>query len=513
MVFINELFYKIGLFINKVKKIFLIFPNQLFKIKNQFIGCKNICLIEDSLFFGCDSQWQQKFHCQKIIFHKGTMDAYKEDLKKKGYDVIYINHERETRTENNLNYLTKNGFNYFITYEAYDWSLEKRIKDFCLKNSIKLEIKKNGLFLTKPEIANELLNQEKIHGMQKFYKIQRQNLDILIEKDGSPTGGKWSFDKMNRKKLPNSLKVPRTQVVKKTSFLDKAKREVSKNYNDYFGNYNNFNYPLTHKDAEEWLETFLIERFNLFGDYEDTIDSNHRILWHSLLSPLINIGLLTPRQIIDKATDIYKTKNIGINSYEGFIRQIIGWREFIQIIYKRNNLELRKGNYWGFEEKPIPSCFYTGETGITPLDTSIKNILETGYAHHIERLMIIGNFMLLCRFHPNQVYKWFMELFIDSYDWVMVPNVYGMSQFACGGLFTTKPYISGSNYIRKMSNYKSDDWCLTWDSLFWTFIDDYKDKFKDQFRLSMILRNLEKMDINKKMTHRNNANEFMSRLT
>ena len=251
----------------------------------------------------------------------------------------------------------------------------------------------------------------------------------------------------------------------------------------------------------------------MFGDYEDAIHSNHRTLWHSVLSPLINSGLLTPRQIIDKSWEFYQSNNIGINSYEGFVRQIIGWREFILLMYKRNSLELRNGNFWDFEDKPIPLSFYTGQTGIRPLDDSIRNILETGYAHHIERLMIVGNLMLLCRFHPNQVYKWFMELFIDSYDWVMVPNVYGMSQFSDGGLFTTKPYISGSNYIRKMSNYKSEDWCSTWDSLFWTFIDDYKNKFKDQYRLSMILRNLQKMDTNKKMNHRRNANEFMSKLT
>ena len=143
----------------------------------------------------------------------------------------------------------------------------------------------------------------------------------------------------------------------------------------------------------------------------------------------------------------------------------------------------------------------------------LRKKIRTIYAQHIERLMIIGNLMLLCRFHPNQVYKWFMELFIDSYDWVMVPNVYGMSQFSDGGIFTTKPYISGSNYIRKMSNYKSEAWCKTWDSLFWTFIDDYKHKFKDQYRLSMILRTLERMDLNKRMSHRDNANDFLSKLT
>ncbi len=496
-----------------MRKIFLIFPNQLFKIKKQFTDVNHIALIQDSLFFGCDSQWQQKFHCQKIIFHKATMDSYKEDLKYQGFNVIYLKHQRESRTEDNLNYLLEKGFNYFITYEAFDWSLEKRIKDFSLKNNIKLEIRKNDMFLTCPDISEEIVNQKKIYGMQKFYKIQRKSLNILIEKDGSPTGGTWSFDKMNRKKLPNSIKVPRVPTIKTSRLLDKAKKEVSMNYKDYYGSTENFNYPLSHKDAEEWLDNFLIERFNLFGDYEDAIHSNHRTLWHSVLSPLINSGLLTPRLIIDKSWEFYQSNDIGINSYEGFVRQIIGWREFILLMYKRNSLELRNGNFFDFEDKPIPLSFYTGQTGIRPLDDSIKNILETGYAHHIERLMIVGNLMLLCRFHPNQVYKWFMELFIDSYDWVMVPNVYGMSQFSDGGLFTTKPYISGSNYIRKMSNYKSEDWCSTWDSLFWTFIDDYKNKFKDQYRFSMILRNLEKMDPNKKMNHRHNANEFISKLT
>ena len=496
-----------------MKKIFLIFPNQLFKINKQFSEFKDIALIQDCLFFGSDSEWKQNFHCQKIIFHQATMDYYEENLRSKGLNVIYIKHKKDTRTEDNLANLVAKGFNHFTTYEPYDWSLEKRLNNFASKNNIKLEIKKSEMFITSTEISEEIINQKKIYGMQKFYKTQRRNLNILIEINGSPKGGEWSYDKMNRKKLPSSVKVPKIPILKTNKFLEKAKKNVSLNYKDYFGSYENFNYPLTHREAEEWLENFLISRFNLFGDYEDAIHSNHRTLWHSILSPLINSGLLTPRQIIDRSLEFYESNDIGINSFEGFIRQIIGWREFIQIMYKRNNLDLRNGNFWGFHEKPIPSSFYTGQTGIKPLDDTIKNILDTGYAHHIERLMIVGNLMLLCRFHPNQVYKWFMELFIDSYDWVMVPNVYGMSQFADGGLFTTKPYISGSNYIRKMSNYKSEDWCYTWDSLFWTFIEDYKDTFKDQYRLSMILRNFEKMDANKKLSHRRIANEFISKMS
>ena len=495
------------------KKILIVFPNQLFNLSNRKIDTKYIALIEDSIFYGCDSEWGQKFHCQKIIFHKATMNAYQEDLKRLGYEVIYINHKRDTRTEYHLNYLLKEGFNHFITYESFDWSLSKRIKGFCLENNLYLETIRSEMFLTNQDIEDETISQKNIHGMQKFYKRQRKDLNILIDENGSPSGGEWSFDKMNRKKLPNNIVVPKIPSIKINKFSEKAKKYVNTNYKDYYGKYDTFNYPVTHIEAEEWLDNFLINRFNLFGDYEDAISSKHRVLWHSLLSPLINIGLITPKQIIDKTKDFYQSNKIGINSYEGFIRQIIGWREFILIIYKRNNLELRNGNFWGFEDKPISSSFYTGNTGIRPLDDSIKNILKTGYAHHIERLMIIGNLMLLCRFHPNRVYQWFMELFIDSYDWVMVPNVYGMSQFSNGGLFTTKPYISGSNYIRKMSNYKTENWCEIWDGLFWTFIDDYKNIFESQYRLSMILRNLEKMDTNKKIQHRKNAYDFLSKLS
>ena len=496
-----------------MKKISLVFPNQLFKISDANYENKNIALIEDSLFFGFDSQRPQKFHRQKIIFHKSTMFAYKDKLMKTGFKLIYIPHERGNRTEENLAYLMKKGFNFFDTFELFDELLEKRVKDFCLKNNCNLKIKRSEMFITNKDLVEKTIRQKKILGMRKFYVDQRRSQNILIEKDGSPTCGQWSFDKNNRKKLPTTIPIPNEPSIKTNKFVEKAKKCVSVNYKDYFGNEENFCYPVTHEEAEKWLEDFLIERLDLFGDYEDAISSKNRILWHSVLSPLINTGLLTPKQILNKSQRYFFSNKISINSYEGFIRQIIGWREFMLIIYKRNNLELRNGNFWGFEDKPIPSCFYTGKTGIKPLDNSIKNILETGYAHHIERLMIIGNFMLLCRVHPNQVYKWFMELFIDSYDWVMVPNVYGMSQFSNGGLFTTKVYISGSNYIRKMSNFKSGDWCKIWDALFWNFIDDYKNIFEKQYRMSMLIKNYEKMNSKIRNSHKILANEYLAQLT
>ena len=281
---------------------------------------------------------------------------------------------------------------------------------------------------------------------------------------------------------------------------------------EYLGTSEFFFYPTNFKEAKDWLSDFFENRFSLFGDYEDAITKNESFLWHSLLSPLLNSGLLTPQDVIDKALLYSEKNNIPLNSLEGFIRQIIGWREFICLTYKKYGNKMRTTNFWNFPKKTIPESFYNASTGIEPVDNVIRNILKYGYCHHIERLMILGNFMLLCRIHPDEVYKWFMEMFIDSYDWVMVPNVYGMSQFSDGGIFSTKPYISSSNYIKKMSDYKSDHWCVIWDALFWKFIHENESYFRKKYRLAMLTRNLDKMGSSKLNNHLAIGADFLKNL-
>jgi deoxyribodipyrimidine photolyase-related protein len=193
------------------------------------------------------------------------------------------------------------------------------------------------------------------------------------------------------------------------------------------------------------------------------------------------------------------------------VRQIIGWREYVRIIYLKVGTKQRTENYWKFKDS-IPTAYWTAETGIDPIDLAIKNVLNTGYSHHIERLMILGNFMLLSEYHPDYVYEWFMEMYIDAYDWVMVPNVYGMSQYADGGIITTKPYISSSNYVKKMSNYKAGPWCEIWDSLFWRFIGKRYDFFKSNPRLSMMAVQYDKMDKQKKERLLRLADNYTSKL-
>ncbi len=252
-------------------------------------------------------------------------------------------------------------------------------------------------------------------------------------------------------------------------------------------------------------------RLQDFGAYEDAIVREESVLHHSLLSPLINVGLIRPDDVLHQALKHAQSFDIPINSLEGFVRQLIGWREFIRGMYEVKGGESRRRNYWGFHRR-MPAAFYSATTGVEPVDNTIRKVMNTGYCHHIERLMVLGNFMLLCEIDPDEVYRWFMELFIDAYDWVMVPNVYGMSQFADGGLFATKPYISGSNYLVKMSDYPRGEWQATWDGLFWRFMHVHRDFFLQNPRLAMLLRTFDRMDPDKRSGHLATAENFLKSL-
>ena len=267
---------------------------------------------------------------------------------------------------------------------------------------------------------------------------------ILLDEESKPLGGKWSFDGENRKKYPKGKIPPPVQYPNLNSYFKEALKEYTeKHFEKNLGEIPKYSsYPITHQETEIWMNQFFEKRFLEFGTYEDAIVREERVLNHSVLTPMLNVGLIQPQEVIDGALKYAQENDVPLNSLEGFVRQIIGWREFIRGMYECKGTASRIRNFWGFNRK-IPNSFYDGTTGIVPVDVTIKKVLKDGYCHHIERLMILGNFMLLCEFDPDEVYKWFMELFIDAYDWVMVPNVYGMSQFADGGFFATKPYISG----------------------------------------------------------------------
>ena len=483
----------------------IIFPNQLFDNSDLIRKNKQIILVEEYLFFK-----QFNFHKQKILFHRISMKKYETYLSSLDKKVTYIDSTHEESDIRTLIDQLEN-IDEINIYDPVDYWLSKRIFKHADKKKINVNIHANPLFITSDETLNSFFKSDKKKFFQtSFYKKQRIELNILID-NGQPSGGKWTYDDLNREKYPKDKEPPKLIAFKNQEIDNLSKEYVNRYFKNNPGEIKNFIYPTDYKKAKVWFEDFLKNRFDEFGPYEDAVVKEKSILNHSVLSPLINSGLISPNFIIEKSIEYYTKKNIRLNSCEGFIRQIIGWREFIRGVYIAVGSKERVKNFWKFKRK-IPSSFYSGDTGIEPIDDTIKKINESAYANHIERLMIIGNFMLLCEFDPDEVYRWFMEMFIDSYDWVMVPNVYGMSQFSDAGMMSTKPYISSSNYILKMSNYKKGDWCKICDSLFWNFMDKQRDFFVKNPRMRMLISSFDKMEETKKITLLETADNYLKSL-
>jgi deoxyribodipyrimidine photolyase-related protein len=493
-----------------MNSVHLIFPHQLFEASPLFEVVSPIYLVEEFLFFN-----HYPFHKQKIAFHRATMKAYEVFLKNKKIEVHYIEAKsNDSDIRKLISTLKRQGITHINYIDPVDNWLQKRIENSCVDNNITTTTFDSPLFLnTKEQLAGFFRTDKKKYHQTSFYTEQRKKRNILIESDGKPTGGKWTFDTENRKKYPAKKTPPPIQLPDIDSFYAEAKTYVEKHFSNHLGSLSEqLLYPTNFETTKAWFQQFLDYRFMEFGVYEDAIVAEHSILNHSVLTPMLNVGLITPKEIVEKSLAYAEENNIPINSTEGFIRQIIGWREFIRGIYESRGSDQRNYNFWGFTKK-IPPSFYDGTTGIYPIDQTIKKLLQTGYCHHIERLMVLGNFMVLCEFDPDEVYRWFMELSIDSYDWVMVPNVYGMSQFADGGLMATKPYISGSNYLMKMSNYKKGEWQGIWDGLFWRFMDTHRSFFLQNPRLGMLVRMFDKMPQEKKDAHIKNGEHYLNSLT
>lgn len=493
-----------------MKAITLIFPHQLFPTHPALADKRPVYLVEETLFFN-----QYSFHKQKLVLHRATMKGYEQHLTALKYKVSYID---AVKTESDVRQLiplmATKGVNEIHYCDPVDDWLEKRIINAAKKAGISLFGYDSPNFLNTPGDAEDFYAEKQSYFLNDFYIWQRKKHKLLLDERNRPEGGKWSYDAENRKRFPAKALAPERRLLPANDLVKEARIYVEKHFSENYGQLQGTDsgfYPVTYEEAETWLEEFLGNRFKDFGVYQDAMVGKEHFLHHSVLTPMLNIGLLSPQQVINEALQSLGKHGIPMNSVEGFIRQMIGWREFIRIVYVREGVGQRTKNFWGFSRK-IPPAFWKGETGIPPIDIVIKKLNETAYAHHIERLMVLANFMLLCEFDPDEVYKWFMELFIDSYDWVMVPNVYGMTQFADGGLMATKPYISGSNYLLKMSDFKRGPWTEIWDGLFWRFMYVHRDFFEKNQRLSMLLRNFDKMPKEKRQHLLETADNYLQSL-
>lgn len=431
----------------------LILPNQLFTVNYFPKDIKNIVLYEHPQYFT-----KYNFNKKKLLLHRASMKYYYDYLKKKKFNVEYIEYNKDVN------------INDYLIFDSID--------------KIKFKQKPKEII----ESPNFLLNKEEYEIYRKKTKsFLFNNFYLYGKKINNIIPNIKSQDKNNRKKLPKSIKIPNlpNNITKnEKKYIEDAILYVNKNFKNNYGNTDNFEFPISHLTVKKWLKNFLSKKLKNFGDYQDAIVKDENYLFHSCLSSSINIGLLNPIEIIEILRKL-KSK-YPINSYEGYIRQLY-WREYQRYCFIYCDFNC---NYFN-NKKKLNKNWYNGTLNIEPVDNAIKKGFETGYLHHIYRLMIIGNWMSLNEISPKEGLKWFMEFSIDSYEWVMYQNVLDMVFFVTGGKTMRKPYMSSSNYILNMSDYsKKDEWVEKWNDKYTKFLKKHKEKLW-KFRYSFpTLKNL-----------------------
>ena len=386
--------------------------------------------------------------------------------------------------------------------ELHDYELNKRLSQITKDLKIKSVVCQSPSFLLDNDQVEDDFKGKNKFMMAQFYQKQRKRFNILIDSNQKPIGGKWSFDAENRKRLPKNLKIPPiSPIINKVKLTNELKHLINLNFSSNPGKIDNFNYAVSHEQAKISFDHFLIERFKYFGDYEDAISINEPYIFHSLLTPALNIGLITPKQILNSTLEYSKEFNVPLNSLEGFVRQIIGWREFIRGIYWSNMPHYKELNFFNNTNK-LPSFFWDGNTKMHCIADVVDTTKKNAYAHHIQRLMVTGNFAMLSGISPNDICDWYLSVYIDAYEWVELPNTLGMATFSDGGVVGSKPYAASGKYINRMSNYCSsceynpkntieDDSC-PFNYLYWNFLMKNQGLLSKNPRMGLIYNTLSK---------------------
>lgn len=484
------------------KSLAVIFPHQLDWPLNAIPPSTPLFLLEHPLYFP-----QTPVHRQRLMLMRAAMRRWHDDAQHRGFQVTYVE-----SSQAGLRKLAAHwqglGFEEVVAVDPSDDWLTRRFVTHGEAHKLSLHWLPNPHFLTTTGDWEVFSQSKKKLFFTEFYIQQRKRHRVLIDDSGKPEQGKWSFDAENRKRLPKGISLPTPPPVEEDGYHQEAREYVRRHFPAALGSDLPLLYPSSREGAWRWYQSFLETSLPFFGDYEDAIARDQSHLFHSVLTPMLNLGLLSPAQVLEAA--IAQKDRVPFNALEGFVRQILGWREFVHQVYRSHGRAQRTANFFD-HQRSIPSSFYDANTGIEPVDQTLRKVLRSGYCHHIERLMILGNFMLLCEFHPNEVYRWFMEFFVDAYDWVMVPNIYGMSQHADGGMITTKPYISGSAYVLRMSDYRQGPWCEVWDALYWRFIAKHREFYANNPRCSVMTHQLDKLGPRLDQ-HLQTAETFLSQL-
>jgi len=456
-------------------------------------------------------------HKMKVTLALSSMRHFALKCHEDGSPVLY--HSTEGHFDDGLTELLQNFDGELTFMTPSEWDTRERLRSLEKELSCDVQEIPNRFFFADPGEWTDKI--ERGYRMEYFYRDMRRKTGYLMDGD-KPEGGEWNYDDQNRESLPKNYSVPEIPVIEPDDITQEVIEMVEDYFPDNFGKLDHFPYAVTRSDALKMLEQFIDERLDEFGPYEDALKMDDHQLFHSQLSLYMNNGLLTSREVCEKALKAYDEGDARLNSVEGFVRQILGWREFIRIYYEAMMPDVRDANHFGFTNN-LPDMYWSGDTKMKCMEQSIKPVIEEGYSHHIQRLMILSNFSNLTETDPRELNRWFWFSYIDAYEWVELPNVLGMSTFADGGILASKPYVSSGNYINKMSDYckhceysvtkKTGEKACPFNYLYWNFVDKQRETFNDSGRVNFMVNMFDnKKSDQQKKEIRESTEAFLSEL-
>lgn len=440
---------------------------------------------------------ERPYHRQKLVLVWSAMRHFAAELRQAGWQVSY---ETAADFETPLRqWIQTNGITELRVMEPNDRPFAKFLQTLDLP--CELTIVPNNHFLWSGEAFRQWAKGRKNLLMEYFYREGRQRYQVLME-GKHPVGGQWNFDKENRKPPKGKLNTPKPVWFEPDEITQQVIAEVKAN-NFSYGEIEPFRWAVTRTQALQVLDHFIEDRLPTFGPYQDAMVTGEETMWHALLSPYLNLGLLHPLEVIRAAERAYYQQQLDLNSVEGFIRQVLGWREYMHGLYTYVAADYPVSNFFQHTH-PLPEFFWdANKTDLNCLHQTLKQVESMAYAHHIQRLMVLSNFALIAGLSPQEVENWFHAAFIDAYDWVMQTNVIGMGLFADGGILASKPYAASANYINKMSDYckscrysptaRTGENACPFNFFYWNFLDRHRQTLTNQGRMSFILKNLDKM--------------------
>ncbi len=466
-----------------------------------------------------------RHHQQKLVYILSAMRHHATALRKGGWTVDYVALDDPANggsfTGEVARAIERHAPDRITVTEAGEWRVQAMLDSWQTLFGLPVEIRSDDRFLASHADFDAWADDGRnTLTMEYFYRDRRRQTGLLMD-GGKPAGGRWNFDKDNRKPAKADLLMPRPLAFPPDAITQEVIDLVATRFAGTTGSLHGFDYAVTREDAERQAAAFVAHALPQFGDYEDAMVTGERHLWHSILSPYINSGLLDPLDLCRRAEAEYRAGRAPLNSVEGYVRQIIGWREFMRGIYWREGPDYPRSNFLGHQRR-LPAFYWTGETEMNCLKQVIGQTLATAHAHHIQRLMVAGNFALLIGADPFQVHIWYLEVYLDAYEWVEAPNTVGMSQFADGGTVGTKPYVSSGAYINRMSDYcagcrydvtqrTGPDAC-PFNSLYWDFLARHRDKFAGNRRLAGPYRNWDRFSDESQAEIRAQAGAFLAQL-